>query len=336
MNQHDEIVDLTPAQIDFCSRHLNGFDQSTWQTTVAGKAGSDRSFLRVNSVGSTNNSWILILWDSHDSDWDRFLTLQEEMSQQSPLLPAIYAADEAHGLILEEDCGERTLKDFCRTIDNPKNIVGVYHQVCDALIAWQNIDPDTCANLTSRVLDREMFLWETDYFATHCVSEYFGLDSLLSSEWDHERNLLAEEAAALPLVCLHRDFQSENIMLYRDTIRFVDYQGARLGAAEYDIASLLFDPYISILNNEIRYGILDYYITKSKRAVTRETCHIAALQRLAQALGAYGNLSLHKGKDAYREYIQPALNTLCQVLKKVDRFPVMRTIVEECYERTME
>ena len=125
-------------------------------------------------------------------------------------------------------------------------------------------------------------------------------------------------------------------MLYRGTIRFVDYQGARLGAAEYDIASLLFDPYVSMLNNDIRYQILDYYITKSGRPVTRDTFHSAAVQRLAQALGAYGNLSLHKGKDSYREYIPPALNLLSQVLTKDNRFPAMRSIVEECYKRTRE
>ncbi len=336
MNQQKEIAELTPAQIDFCKRHLSGFDPHTWETTVAGKAGSDRSFLRISATEGTDRSWILILWDSNDSDWDRFLTLHKEISRQSTLLPEIFAADEAHGLILEEDCGVYTLKEFCTAEKDSEEIIPVYKQVCDALITWQDIALNECVMLSSRALDKEMFLWETDYFATHCVSEYFGRDALLSMEWDRERNRLAEEVAALPLVCLHRDFQSENIMLYRGTIRFVDYQGARLGSAEYDIASLLFDPYVSVLNTEIRYQILDYYIAESGRSLTRNTFHIAALQRLMQALGAYGNLSLHKGKESYRDYILPALALLLQVLEKVDRFPVMQNIVNECYNLTRE
>ncbi len=161
MNRQSEVVELTPAQIDFCTRHLNGFDQYAWETTVAGKAGSDRSFLRITAAEDARKSWILILWDSQDSDWDRFLTLHEEISRHSPLLPAIFAADEAHSLILEEDCGVETLKEFCTAANDPQKIIPVYKQVCDALISWQNIEPKKSDMLASRVLDKEMFLWET-------------------------------------------------------------------------------------------------------------------------------------------------------------------------------
>ena len=334
MNSHTDQVELTPAQIDFCAKHITGFAMDSWRISLAGKAGSDRVFLRLSPVPDCGRSYVLVLWNSRDSDWERFIRIQEEVSRSIQLLPAIYAVDAAHGLILEEDCGRRRLKDFCLATHDRGEVEAMYRRVCDALVTWQQIPPAQCPVLSSRVLDKDMFLWETDYFSTHCVGEYFGLDALLNGEWERERHTLAEEAAALPLVCLHRDFQSENIMIHTDGIKFVDYQGARQGAAGYDVASLLFDPYVSCLDEKLRYRLLDYYIQRSGRNVSRYSFHIAAIQRLAQALGAYGNLSLHKGKDVYRAYIPVALSLLLQVLEQEHIFPRFTTIVSECRQRT--
>lgn len=336
MNTNDTVVELTPAQVDFCTRHIKGYDPHSRQVSVAGKAGSDRSFLRIAPGDNSAVSYILVLWDSHDNDWERFLNIHDEVARSIPLLPEIYASDTTHGLILEEDCGRYRLKDFCSKKGGSRDIETMYRMVCDALIQWQQIPVEQSPVLSSRVLDKEMFLWETDYFAAHCVSEYFGLDALLTDEWHIERNRLADDAAALPLVCLHRDFQSENIMVHDNEVKFVDYQGARLGAAEYDIASLLFDPYVPALDDTLRYRLLKYYTQKSGRPVTHGTFHIAALQRLTQALGAYGNLSLHKGKDVYRDYIPYALKLLLQILDSEGAYPTLKNIVYECCQRTTE
>ena len=326
--------ELTPSQIDFCRRNIDGFSKDKWKVSLAGRAGSDRRFLRITPVNGDKLSKVLIVWDSRDEDWDRFVKINREVSGTLNVLPKIYAVDEKHGLILEEDCGQHTLKDFCGSIDDLKIIENKYKQVLDILIHWQDIDVKECPEVLSRTLDKEMFLWETDYFAKHCVSEYFGLDSILTSEWELERIELAGEAADLPLVCLHRDFQSENIMVMGDEIRLVDYQGARKGAAEYDLASLLYDPYVSVITDTIRLQLVDYYIKRSGRPVTHHTFQIAALQRLCQALGAYGNLSLHKGKEHYKEYIPIALKNLSGILENDNKYSNLKKIIMKCYDRT--
>lgn len=326
--------ELTPSQVDFCKRAIDGFKEDEWRVSLAGRAGSDRRFLRITPGDSHKHSLVLILWDSSDEDWERFININREVSESLQVLPRIYAVDEKHGLLLEEDCGEHTLKDFCAGMKGPRVMGKKYKQVIDALILWQQIDIRKCPEISSRALDKDMFLWETDYFARHCISEYFGLDSILTSEWERERIELARETADLPLVCLHRDFQSENIMVTGDTIRLVDYQGARKGAAEYDLASLLYDPYVSVLDDALRQSLVDYYIKKSGRPVTRHTFQVAALQRLCQALGAYGNLSLHKGKEHYKEYIPVALKNLHGILERVTKYSYLKTIIMKCLERT--
>lgn len=333
MKTSNGTVVLTPSQADFCTKHISGFCADTWHVTVAGTAGSERQFLRVSPADKSGFSCILVLWNSRDVDWNRFMQINVEVARWFPLLPRIYAADAQHGLILEEDCGQQTMKAVCAGMSDPAAIEGLYGQALDALIRWQCIDTAHCPELSSRVLDKEVFLWETEYFTTHCVSEFFGLDALLTPEWNRERETLAQAASALPLVPLHRDFQSENIMVQNNGVKLVDYQGARLGAAEYDIASLLFDPYVSLPGGNFRYGLFEYYIRNSKRSVDRNTLHTAALQRLCQALGAYGNLSLHKGKEHYKKFIPIALHTLQNLLEDETGFPLLRQIVRECNNR---
>jgi aminoglycoside/choline kinase family phosphotransferase len=330
LNSNTGSIELIPSQINFCKQHVPYFTEGKWQVSVAGKAGSDRSFLRISPASGKDRAFILVIWDSQGKDWERFFRIYKQVSQSLSLLPEIYASDKMHGLILEEDCGPHTLKDFCYDDISPERMEEMYKKVIDALIIWQNIEIEEGSAIASRTLDKDMLLWETDYFATHCVREYFGLNALLTPEWESERNRLADDVAVLPIACLHRDFQSENILVQKDTLKLVDYQGARLGPAEYDTASLLFDPYVSVLTDTMRYQLLDYYIEQSGRQVTYHTLRITALQRLTQALGAYGNLSLHKGKERYKKYVPFALRHLSSIMEYEKDYPCLNKIVEEC------
>ena len=247
--------------------------------------------------------------------------------------PGIFASDDVHGLILEEDLGALTLKKYCASgAATAASLEAMYKKVLDALAQWQGLDTGVSATIAARDMDIEMFLWETDYFTTHCVREYFGLDRLVSPAWEKERQRIAAEAAGFPRVCIHRDFQSENIMLRHERIRFVDFQGARRGPAGYDVASLLLDPYVAKLTSALSTRLLDYYLSIAPGCVNDRSFRICSLQRLMQALGAYANLSIHKGKDWYREYIPVALDRLELMVDGQTSFPVLQGIVQACRE----
>jgi aminoglycoside/choline kinase family phosphotransferase len=326
-------VRLTPAQSGFLAEHVPGYDPRSWTIASAGRAGSDRQFFRVKCAAARESS-VLVVWDSADHDWNRFLSIQRDVSPIVPFLPRIFARDDGRGLILEEDLGNMTVKKFClRPSMTKKKVEDVYHAALDALVLWQRIGRGKSAVIDSRSMDREMFLWESDYFAQHCVRDYFGSDAMLNDTWEKERLSLALDAAALPAVCIHRDFQSENILLNKGKVRFVDFQGARLGPAGYDVASLVYDPYMTSLTPALSGRLVDYYRSIAPGGITLQSFRICALQRLMQALGAYGKLSIHKGKDWYRAYIPVALQRLHDVIGQGRDFPVLRGIVEECLAR---
>jgi hypothetical protein len=323
---------LTPAQTGFLKKAIPSFGPASWAITPAGHAGSDRTFVRVKSY-TTKESYILIIWDSSDHDWARFISIQRDVSPLVPFLPGIFSSDDGHGLILEEDLGALTLKKYCASgAVTDASVEVMYKKVLDALVQWQGLDPGVSSTISARDMDIEMFLWESEYFTLHCVREYFGLDRLVSSAWEKERQRIAVEAAGFPKVCIHRDFQSENIMLRDERIRFVDYQGARRGPAAYDVASLLLDPYVAKLTPALSTRLLDYYLSIAPACVTGQSFRICALQRLMQALGAFGNLSIHKGKEWYRDYIPVALQRLRPLARETTPFPSLEEIVNACLD----
>src|SRR5438874_2616209 len=121
-------------------------------------------------------------------------------------------------------------------------------------------------------------------------------------------------------VLVHRDFQSQNIIVRGGHAFFIDFQGMRPGLAEYDLASLLFDPYVRFLPAE-REELYSYYMERRGLSPTRqmrETLRLCAMQRLMQALGAYGFLGLVKVSQHFLTHVPAALHSLRHLIADVD------------------
>jgi aminoglycoside/choline kinase family phosphotransferase len=327
-----EIV-LTPAQRSFITAHVDGFDENGWKVTLAGHAGSQRLFYRIKEPGDGGRSFVLVVWDSKDEDWLRFLSIPRELSPHINVLPAILFSDDCHGLILEEDLGDHTLKSAVSDGLSVDEKEALFRRVVDSLRLWHRLDIKLSLTISSRALDYEVFMWETDYFARRCVVDFCGAERLLTKAWKKERTALAAQAAALPKCFVHRDFQSENIILKGAEVKYVDFQGARLGPPAYDLASLLYDPYLDILDDMLIERLLTYYCTLDQTvSIDAHSFYLCAAQRLMQALGAYGNLSIHQGKTRYRSFVPVALSRLCRVLECLPEYPALSGVALGCRE----
>jgi aminoglycoside/choline kinase family phosphotransferase len=127
---------------------------------------------------------------------------------------------------------------------------------------------------------------------------------------------IAEKLAELPRVLVHRDFQSQNILLRNGQAYLIDFQGMRPGLAQYDLASLLYDPYIGLTRAE-HDELLEHYCGEKPSPDFLETLRLCAMQRLMQALGAYGFLGLVKEYKHFLQHIPAAVQSLREVVGKI-------------------
>lgn len=168
--------------------------------------------------------------------------------------------------------------------------------------------------------DADLYRWEQDYFYRECAQGVFGINI---PRPDSDFEVLTRRLLDFPRRLLFRDFQSQNIMVSEGgDIRVIDFQGMRLGNPFYDVASLLFDPYVEKLGGEFIDEALGEYLNFLPDASfpgfaeSREMLNFAGVERLLQALGAYGFLSAKKGKTGYAKYFAPAAANLLGCAQK--------------------
>ena len=114
----------------------------------------------------------------------------------------------------------------------------------------------------------------------------------------------------------------------------IDFQGMRPGLGEYDLASLLYDPYVYLTSKE-RGELKTFY--KAEAGVTdsafAEKLRFCEMQRLMQALGAYGYLGTVRGRKEFLQHVPAALYSLGEVLVGFEELEPLREALAELAAR---
>lgn len=159
--------------------------------------------------------------------------------------------------------------------------------------------------------DESLYRWEQEYFAEHYLGGHLHRSgSDLTNRPEMKR--MAAKLASLPRCMVHRDLQSQNIMLHGGRAWLIDFQGMRPGLPEYDAASLIFDPYMD-LPFERKMKLTKLWETCGGRRLDRDIFPLCALQRIMQALGAYAKLWHGEHRKWYRLQLDSGLRSLEQI-----------------------
>lgn len=298
-----------------------------WYIHSLPEQGSDRKFLRVVLPDRTTR--VLMLSSENDKDFERFVELGTFFNRNSLFTPVLCKTSPAEYAVLMEDLGDHTLYNLVKGRETES--VALYKQVLHALAEFQvrgtaALDAD---NQGIRVFSRRYLRWETDYFKEYFLKRLCGIkfDKETADLLDGEFDALAFAVEKIPYLLIHRDFQSQNILIHKGIPRFVDYQGARLAPYTYDASSLIRDPYVTI-PFKIREELFEEFriaLAENNYIVEPETFKyhgiLTSLQRNMQALGAYGYLSLVKGKKKYLQYANPSMNLLLSALELLTKQP---------------
>lgn len=195
-----------------------------------------------------------------------------------------------------------------------KMSVDDYAAVVKVLVKFNALggDPELAELDLLPEFDADTWAWERELFRKHCLGSRFrmGLPKAVEAEMKRVAEILEGEPKAL----VHRDFQSTNVLWKGDDLTLIDFQGMRLGPAVYDLASLVYDPYVAFTDRQ-REALVALYAKESGRAEIVKVLPFAAVQRLSQCLGAYGRLA-SVGQPQFGKHVLPALENLLDAADK--------------------
>jgi aminoglycoside/choline kinase family phosphotransferase len=244
-------------------------------------------------------------------------------------VPAIYAEDLDRGIYLEEDLGDTTLFQYLTAArgegEFPAGALGLYRRVVELLPRFQieagrTLNYGVCYPRAS--FDQQSMLWDLNYFKYY----FLRLAKIPFSEQaleDDFQRFAAFLLRAERRFFLYRDFQSRNIMIREGEPFFIDYQGGRRGALQYDLASLLFDAKAD-LPPEVREALLARYLeAASKLEPIDRAAFLAAYPgfvyiRIMQAMGAYGLRGFYERKHHFLASIPYAVRNLEYLLRTAE------------------
>lgn len=177
---------------------------------------------------------------------------------------------------------------------------------------------------------RHLYEWEQALFCDQFLRRHraIGEDQLTGIRQELARLIPVQTRAAR--VIIHRDLQSSNVLMKNGEIFLIDFQGMRFGTAAYDLASLLCDPYVT-LPEDVLEELLDYYLglIPDGKAV-RDLFWIAAVQRLSQALGAFGRLGAVPTTSYFLKHIPSGVKQLRNALTHVPGLPTLKSLLDPC------
>ena len=298
------------------------FGESEIVVTALPQSGSDRKYFRIE----TGESSVIGAFNENTEENDAFVGFTNQFISKGLPVPQIFGYLPEKSIYFLQDLGDINLFTWLqqRLIKSgfDSEAEKIYRKILDILIDFQikgidGLNLDLC--YPHRSFDRQSMMWDMNYFKYMFLK--LAAVSFNERRLEHDFNLLADFLLETSQdYFLYRDFQSANIMLFNDEPWFIDYQGGRKGAPQYDVASLLFDAKAHIPEN-VRERLLDYHVNNFCSISSESTAEFRgyfagfSIIRLMQALGAFGFRGLYEKKPTFTGSIVPAVKLLIQLVE---------------------
>lgn len=343
-------VDQTNAEADAVAQFLKtaGFTAVRDFVKLPGDA-STRKYYRIQN---TDHSTILMKMDPFPNEGLslNFLTLQKHLSYHGVSVPRVLDVDPARGFILLEDLGDTTLLAALETVSSSEHERDLYEGILADLIDFQlkaTPKPDDKSLPAFQLrFDEEKLMWEIGFTIEHFYEKF-----LARSIADKDRKVLQDSfgdicktLAAQPTLLCHRDFHSRNVMVVsdkktqKDRFVMIDFQDARMGPAQYDLASLLKDSYYQLDSNQVE-RLLNYYMVRREALEGKkinfdeftEVFDLMSLQRSFKAIGSFASFLNRRGNPGYLKYIGNTFESMRRTLLKYPKYKKLREVLFHYY-----
>ena len=296
--------------------------------------GSDRIFFRLR--WNRKDSAILVHYDPKRVENTYYADIALFLRKINVPAPRLIYNDPSRFLIIMEDLGETDLWSFSNTPWETRR--PLYQKTLAVVYRLHSFPKSDFPSGRVRLMEGfgpVLYRWERDYFRDHFVMDVCGIKSgpSFEKELDAELSALAERLGGGVRCLVHRDLQSQNVMIRNGEPFLIDFQGMRFGSPFYDLGSFLCDPYMDFSEGE-QAELLSFYYGLGNWdldwAAFQNAFWEASVQRLMQALGAYGFLGLKRGLKAFLQYIPSGLRNLQRAASQVTSVSRLQELCLAC------
>ena len=264
-----------------------------------------------------------------------------ELFQNSGLPVArIYASDPQQAIIIHEDFGDVILRNVLETSDENAR-ENYLNEAIELIARIQAATPRAFEmnSISSRLaFDFEKLSWELDFFTSHYFTTLLRtpLDETDAAFLKAELHEVAHELAGMARVLTHRDFHAANLMLADNELKIIDHQDARLGAASYDLVSLLLDrvtvlPTPEWLAEKRRFFLAEREKLGLKTISENDFAYefrLQTIQRCLKAIGTFSFQSATRGKIYFIPFIKPMFEIVLRAAENLQKFPNLQRIIK--------
>ena len=266
-----------------------------------------------------------------------FLEIQEFLEALGLPVPRVYAHDKKQGLVVLEDLGDKLLESVVEQLSGTQ-LRDVYEEAVNLLLRMRRATVNLASGcrVFSLAFDEAKLMEEMHFFLTHFVKGLCKIEPSVAASSTLEDFFLrvCRTLAAQPRIFTHRDFHSRNLILHENRLVMIDFQDARMGPAQYDLASLLRDSYVT-LPEDLVEELLSAYMDEvaatadSSRARFRYIFDVMSLQRNIKALGTFGYQFSVRGSSRYASSIPRTAAYVSRNIGIYPEFTRFRSAVEE-------
>ncbi len=304
------------------------------------KLTGDASTRRYYRLFCNNKSFVACLDNPSAEGENNFVNVQKFLSSHGVRVPRIYDENLKKGYILEEDLGNETLLHYLSSVENSDKELEIYKKVIDPLIDIHKIPVRDVENskLFNLKFDFDKLFWEIEFTLDYYYKRFLNIENAKDIEKIQELfKPICQRLSSEKMVLTHRDFHSRNVMVKDGENIIIDFQDARWGIPQYDLASVLDDCYYKVTENN-KLEIKKYYYDRLGEEVIgqswekfNELYDDMVLQRVFKAIGSFGYIYATRKDVRYIKYVGFAMEKIRKVMMRNEKYDDLRKVMFRNY-----
>lgn len=302
---------------------------------------STREYFRVDWNSEKAIACVYPQDELGETQFKACLDVTEVFLSENLPVAKILASDAENGIIIHEDFGDTILRDVLLKSDETEH-ERLLNEAITLIARIQAATPKAFElnSISSKLkFDEEKLLWELNFFKTHYFESLMkiGLSESENTALEKEFIEISRELESCAKVLTHRDFHAANIMVQNGELKIIDHQDARIGAASYDLVSLLLDrvtklpdwmwladKYVYFQDQREKLGLEDL-----EDEPFTEEIYLQSIQRCLKAIGTFSFQANFRGKTHFIQYIKPMFQIVLRACENLKRFPNLQEIIKK-------